>query len=292
MSRQIRDALARFKVSDQLLCDEIGCTIEQMRSACAADAKENGEDASRVSRVTIYEDLKNMRKYFDVEIEKDPTKRPRIYRYKQGSRTINGTVIPSKDVSTIFDALDYLEGMSGFKDIRLSIDKVRKKLNAGESHRDQVMDFEYNNLLRGRDSIWKLYRHIVERNPLSIKYNPGFEKDTKPRHIQPYYLKQFNGRWYLLAWKYDHDGDTEGCLRNYAIDRINSIEVDTGRRRSGLIRGNDIDFKEYFSDIIGVTRYEDMKIERITIKCDLSSDGGKYDFGRLESKPIHTSQKS
>ncbi|MCQ2136891.1 MAG: WYL domain-containing protein, partial [Bacteroidales bacterium] len=31
---------------------------------------------------------------------------------------------------------------------------------------------------------------------------------------------------------------------------------------------------------------------RITIKCDLSSDGGKYDFGRLESKPIHASQKS
>ena len=129
--------------------------------------------------------------------------------------------------------------------------------------------------------------------------------EVKEIDFQPWYLKQYLNRWYLLGWAYrikDNNGvrDNPG-LRNLAIDRIEvppsgKIMVDTARMRSNLRKLNTpdkewyIDFEKFFSDIIGVSRYDEEPVT-VVLKANLNDNRAKYDWYRMNTKPIHPSQK-
>ena len=91
----------------------------------------------------------------------------------------------------------------------------------------------------------------------------------------PYYLKQFNDRWYLIAqavgyYNYGH----------YALDRIESFEeVDMKYLES------EIDFEEYFDDVIGVTVPE--RLEPLDVVLRVSNNRFNY----IKTKPLHLSQR-
>jgi predicted DNA-binding transcriptional regulator YafY len=67
-----------------------------------------------------------------------------------------------------------------------------------------------------------------------------------------------------------------------ALDRIVEIKEIKGKYQ----KNNEIDWNEYFEDIIGVTKPIDEKLQMI--KLHFYGKTGKY----MESKPIHGSQKS
>ena len=51
-----------------------------------------------------------------------------------------------------------------------------------------------------------------------------------------------------------------------------------------------MDFEKYFSDIIGVSRYDEEPVT-VILKADLKNTKAKYDWYRMNTKPIHPSQK-
>lgn len=68
---------------------------------------------------------------------------------------------------------------------------------------------------------------------------------------------------------------------NMAIDRIVGFEP---MHQVEYIENKDIDFVEYFDDVIGVTVPNDKSIEKIRLKID------KARYSYIESKPIHPTQ--
>ena len=93
-------------------------------------------------------------------------------------------------------------------------------------------------------------------------------------NVYPYHLKQYNDRWYLIA----RPVDFERC-GNYPLDRIEEFkEVAIPYKES------DLDFDEYFDDVIGVT-VPDEGAEDIVIKVT-----GKR-FNYIRTKPLHLSQR-
>ena len=88
-------------------------------------------------------------------------------------------------------------------------------------------------------------------------------------------MKQFNDRWYLIAqavgyYNYGH----------YALDRIESFEeVDMKYLES------EIDFEEYFDDVIGVTVPE--RLEPLDVVLRVSNNRFNY----IKTKPLHLSQR-
>jgi len=68
---------------------------------------------------------------------------------------------------------------------------------------------------------------------------------------------------------------------NLALDRIESIN-----QTRKQYRPTDIDWNDYFYDIIGVTRFQDKELETVVLEFE------KQMAPYVETKPLHPSQKS
>ena len=90
-------------------------------------------------------------------------------------------------------------------------------------------------------------------------------------------MKQYNNRWFLFGYY----SNTQH-IWNIALDRIEKVD-ETNEKYTP---NNEIDWSEYFEDIVGVTKPENVKAENIILH--FYGTTGKY----IESKPIHGSQKS
>lgn len=91
--------------------------------------------------------------------------------------------------------------------------------------------------------------------------------------VEPYHLKVYNRRWYLIGWSvYSEE------IRTYALDRILNVKVtDTTFKLP-----ESFDINEYFEGCVGII--SDGDIERVVIKA--------YGWARkyLATLPIHDSQ--
>ena len=93
--------------------------------------------------------------------------------------------------------------------------------------------------------------------------------------VYPYYLKQFNDRWYLIAQAVGYDSPA-----HYALDRIEGFE-----EISIKYKDSEIDFEEYFDDVIGVTVPE--RLEPVDVVLRVSNNRFNY----IKTKPLHLSQR-
>ena len=94
--------------------------------------------------------------------------------------------------------------------------------------------------------------------------------------IYPYYVKQYNGRWFLYGLNDELDK-----ISNLALDRIQSFH-----KSSLPFKKNErCDFSTYYDDVVGVTVPDDnVIIETIGLRFS------KNRFPYVASKPIHKSQ--
>jgi predicted DNA-binding transcriptional regulator YafY len=93
--------------------------------------------------------------------------------------------------------------------------------------------------------------------------------------IHPYYLKQYNSRWFLIGLNPKYQK-----LSNIALDRI----LYFADSNTPYISNENIDFEEYFEDAIGVS-VDGREIERVILQI------ARQTWPYIETKPIHGSQK-
>ena len=136
-----------------------------------------------------------------------------------------------------------------------------------------VVSFQTNPDLKGISYFSELLQAILTKRVLKLKYTP-YGKDTQIVNVYPYHLKQFNDRWYLIA-----QAQGFGSFAHYALDRIDSFEEVALPYKEA-----EVDFSEYFDDVIGVT-VPDEDAEDIVIKVT-----GKR-FNYIRTKPLHLSQR-
>ena len=163
--------------------------------------------------------------------------------------------------------------------------------------RQTLNAFAVSNIIKGNQSLDKqiLYEDVPSsqqnlttilsalRNHHTLKMvHQSFwhEEPTYPI-VEPYCLKMFRQRWYLLAKVIDNGKeDDKGKLRTYAVDRIVSI-VETENSYS---LPDDFDANKFFDNIVGISNVNG-KVEKVTIVVD--SEQRKY----IRSLPLHHSQK-
>jgi len=104
----------------------------------------------------------------------------------------------------------------------------------------------------------------------------SFKKEAIIFEIHPYFLKQFNNRWFLFGLNFDYKS-----ISNIALDRIISLN----NSNTVYVTNTEVVFEEYFDDIVGVTIPKEKSPEKVLLKVEESL------IGYIESKPIHGSQK-
>ena len=94
-------------------------------------------------------------------------------------------------------------------------------------------------------------------------------------HVQPYALKVFNRRWYLLGYiKEKHD------LRTIALDRILDLKI----LSTSFELPEDFDARKYFANVIGIFVNNDLPVTKVLIRAY----GTQAEY--LRSTPLHKSQ--
>ncbi|TCI85310.1 helix-turn-helix transcriptional regulator [Tenacibaculum sp. M341] len=139
----------------------------------------------------------------------------------------------------------------------------------------KVVFFDHNEEYKGIHHLKPLYHAIHNKNVLKITYK-GF-KDSTPNSYKfhPYYLKQYDNRWFSFGQNPNFDNIT-----NLTLDRIINIEISDKQYAETRI-----DFKEYFEGIIGVTFDENQNPIEIIISIEKSL------WTYIKTKPLHGSQK-
>ena len=110
-----------------------------------------------------------------------------------------------------------------------------------------------------------LLEAIYEKSTFKMKYK-GFGKATKIKNICPYVLKQYQKRWYMVAYDYDCIEELELSKRDYFTDPKFSAE-------------------DYFKYSIGVWHWHEYKPVKVELEFTGSIDA-------IMASQIHGSQKA
>ena len=128
----------------------------------------------------------------------------------------------------------------------------------------------------GRDHLTTIMEAMKENRVVNITYRPFKKSHSYTFPIEPYCVKLFENRWYVLAHNVHYDD-----IRIYGLDRVESAEMTDQTYKLP----KDFDAAEYFSTAYGIVLDYDVKPERIVIRAN---EDHKYS---LKSLPLHHSQR-
>mgnify|MGYP006144725577 CR=1 FL=1 len=213
---------------------------------------------------------------YTIELEKYRIERKVHFRYKDPNFSINNSPLSEEEANKLKEALftlNRIKGLPQFDWVDEMILKLQDTFNASKENKN-IIGFDNMPFLKGIDFISELYNKILYKNPIHLKYQPFHMDQPMGITIHPYFLKQYNNRWFLIGLNND-----DKRINNIALDRIKSF-VDSKIEYVNT----EIDFEEHFEDIVGVS-VTDMECQLVKLKIT------KPLWPYIKTKPIHGSQK-
>lgn len=251
------------------LLDEVNKALEEFNGC-----------GSKVERRQLFDDIKFMESEagFSIPLERIRQGKKVYYRYSETDFSIKNQKISDDEIETINSALMVLLRFRGIPQFEW-VNEIFPKLQSAFQDKEptEVISFDQNEYLVGLDNLPILYKSITNKSALNIEYQSFKESEPKLLIIHPYYLKQFNKRWFLFGLN-----NKDKLIYNLPLDRIKSISQSSEK----YIENTTLEFKEYFEDIVGVSFAPDEKQVKIQLKAH--KDVAPY----ILTKPLHGSQKS
>ena len=244
------------------------------------DKLEDKEGCS-ISIRQLRKDIQDMRDrvMYDAPITAYPLEgRKCYYRYSDPDFSIFNNELSLEEIENLHATIEMLGKYRGIP-ANAWIEEVVSSLEYRfgiKANSENLISFEQNEQLKGLEFLSNIIDSTINHQPLDIDYCT-FKGNKIKMLIHPYYVKQYNGRWFLFGLDDGHER-----IANTALDRIQHIN-----NASVAFKKNDsVDFKTYFNDIIGVTiPGENVKKESIILRFT------KERFPYIVSKPIHQSQR-
>ena len=232
-------------------------------------------DKPDVSKRTIQNDINTLEADYHIELNENLRQgRKRLYRYVDTSYTLPLYRMNDEERNKIEDAIYVLKDFEGeplYDWVRTILMQIEGGLFDAEA--SPVVSFQSNLDLKGLEHFSKLMQAILTKRVLKLRYTP-YGKEQITATVYPYHLKQFNDRWYLIAQDKGYSN-----LSHYALDRIDDFE-----EVAIPYKESNVEFVEYFDDIIGVT-VPDTEAEDIMLRVS------KPRFEYIRTKPLHLSQR-
>ena len=238
---------------------------------------------ANVSRRQIFDDIRFMESEAGWSIPLDRIKdgKRTYYRYYEKDFTINEQPLTDEEaqqLKTVIIMLERFRGLPSNEWVDEVVSNLEWRFNL-KGNSENIISFEQNQNLKGLDKLNIILDAASNHQPLSIVYKNYKEQGIEENiTLHPYYVKQYNGRWFLFGLNQERNQ-----ISNLALDRIISINI---AEEIKFIPNTMVDFEQYFVDIIGVTvPKDDVLKERIILQFS------KNRFPYVISKPIHHSQE-
>lgn len=276
---QHKNAFIRYKALDVCFSNQYKrFYINDLIEYCSKVLSEYYVAETTVSRRQIFDDINFMKSEagYDAPVESFKDGKKVYYRYSDDKFSILKQPLNPDEKNLLLEALETLSRINnvpGFDWVNSVQTKLQSGLNIERQNR-QIISFEDNEFLIGLKYLNPLYQYILNNQTLDISYRSFKSEETIIYIISPYFLKQYNNRWFLFGWN-----NLENYLQNLSLDRIESIENSDMK-----FIENSINLDEYFEDIVGVSN--DLLKESVQVKIELSENILPY----IKSKPVHGSQ--
>lgn len=236
-----------------------------------------------VSRRQIFEDIKFMESEtgWRAPIDRIKDGRRVYYRYTDPDFTINAQPLTEEEARQLRAVVITLQRFRGLP-CNAWVDELISNLEwrfGLRGNQDNVIGFEQNPYLKGLNLLPDIIDAATNHQAVSLVYR-SYRNSEEGRTVtvHPWYVKQYNNRWFLMA--YDAEADR---ITNFALDRIQEFKTDESVT---YIPNESIDFEHYFDDVFGVT-IPPADVQKIRVVLQFS----KKQYPYIVSKPLHHSQE-
>lgn len=240
-----------------------------------------GDELGGVKTRTLRSDISYIRERageYDVDIISENDGTGYFYRYSQKDFSVFRQGFNQDELNQLREAILMLQrfkGMPNFDWMTELAVKLEDKLQLG-NNTGNFVSYEENTGYVGLDWFKDVFDAIANSRVIELHYLP-FSGRRKKWIIHPYYLKQYNNRWYLLG-----HNERFNDVSIIALDRIEGIK----EIRKEFMPNTSIDIEGYFKDIVGVSK-DNKTAEKEIIRLAFS----EHRFDYIQTKPIHESQK-
>ena len=224
-----------------------GITFEEINEKWLRNSMSNGQD---LPLKTFHNHRNAIEEIFDINIVCD---RRNGYRYY------------------IENAEDMKKG--GVRAWLLNTFAVNNLINESHHLKRRIL---FEQIPSGQKHLTTIIEAMRDSHTLEMSYKSFWRQDSYTVEVEPYFVKVFRQRWYMVARNTAKD-----VLRIYALDRVQEMrETD-----NGFIFPKDSDPEEYFYDCFGIIHDDNCPTEIVELKVF----GTQREYFR--TLPLHHSQE-
>lgn len=269
----VKNGDLREMVIDRCLQNRKGYSTKEIFEKCNHALERKGEYPV-TSLNTIRNDILAISNRWHVNIEAIKDGRNMRYRYEDPNFSIFDNPLNDEEIAQLSQSVNLLrhfEGMPGFE----WVDELNARIQTTIYTKIQpTVGFDNNSRLKGIEFFTPTFNAINEKRTLQIVYKT-YSGKTFDTIVHPYFLKEYNQRWFLFGLN-----DEYKSITNFALDRIETIKNSAVQ----YIENATVNFQEFFNNIIGVSVNQEKGIEEIKLWVD------KEQLPYTLSKPLHQSQ--
>ena len=202
--------------------------------------------------------------------------RQMTYYYEDPDFSVFSQELSEDDFQHLSQALGILrrfEGMPQFEWMEELGARLNLCMNNAKQARAAV-GFESSLYNKGMEFFTPLFDAIRKKYTVELRYQSFKMKEPQTLIVHPYYLKEYNNRWFLFCCNGDYTN-----LSIYPLDRILAVKP-----AHVPFRDTTVNFDDYFKDVLGVTKREGQQAEKVLLKFP------KSEYPYVATKPWHSSQ--
>jgi len=206
-----------------------------------------------VSKRTIERDFEAIRNEFGIEIT--------YHRFKEGY------YIDEEKSIHIESFIRFLEIVNTAEVLTQSLSDSKEALN--------YISFDQSGGLKGIEHLSNVLQAIREHRRMRIKHHTFYPEKARIFKIEPYMLKEYQNRWYIIAIVCGMNEQ-----RTFAIDRL--VEIEMLAETFEPTRSQEVE--DLFKNVIGLV-YSEHEVQ--DVELSFTAFQGNY----IRSLPFHSSQK-
>ncbi|MRG48719.1 WYL domain-containing protein [Chitinophaga sp. SYP-B3965] len=273
-----KDALSRYRWIDERLRNKRlpKPTLDDLVTF-VSDKMDNS-----IAVRTIQKDIEDMRNdaelnYFAPIVYNRSSK---VYQYEDENFSISNSPIDEADLQGLEVAIGILEQFRSLPVIQRFEDAILKiaaslKMNRKQLENRGLIKFSRGSQYQGAEHIPEIVDAIKNLEVIRIAYQSFDRTEPKEHWVEPYHLREYNHRFYLIGKSQKAKG---GTVLTFSLDRIVKFWP-TDKH----FDEKNFDDASYFQHAIGITVTEG---EPEDIVLSYTPHQGKY----VKTQPIHPSQ--
>ena len=146
------------------------------------------------SKRTLQRDLKEIRNVFGIDIE---------YSKSQKGYFISDSEAENMNFQRMMEAFDMFNSLNLAQDLKPFIHLEKRRP-------------------QGTENLYGLLHAIKNKLKIKFTYQKFWKEELSQRLVEPYALKEFRNRWYVLA-----KDIKDNNIKSFALDRLTNLEITT-----------------------------------------------------------------